>query len=229
MPSPAELLLHRRYWQRSILIPLWTQQLLLQLCGVVFFWYAISIFWVGGPSHGSPLRGGGSKGEQAILATLFLLYLSLLLATLGEMLLYSAGVLRPKGYLLSQVLKTLASVAVWGDLVLYPFVIKDPITSRKQVAICMEAVFAWLQIPMLSSLIHALLVWREEIIVNREIREQEASAADAGSFSGATSVADVSLMSEVSPLLAGRVIGYNGRKYGASSRPGYARSPTSAC
>jgi hypothetical protein len=143
MPSPAELLLHRRYWQRSILIPLWTQQLLLQLCGVIFFWLAISIFWGGGPSHGSPT--GGKKSEQAILAALFLLYVSLLLATLGEILLYSAGVLRPKGYLLSQVLKTLASIAVWGDLVLYPYVINDPITNRRQVAIAMEAVFAWLQ------------------------------------------------------------------------------------
>jgi hypothetical protein len=144
MPSTDELHLHRRYWQRSILIPLWTQQLLLQLCGVVFFWFAITIFWDGGPSHGSPLKGG-SHGEKAVLAIFFLLYVSLLLATLGEILLWSASVLKPKGYLVSQILKTMASAGVWFTLVLYPFVIKDPVYSRKQVAVGMEAVFAWLQ------------------------------------------------------------------------------------
>jgi hypothetical protein len=143
MPSPSEVILHRRYWQRSILIPLWTQQFLLQLVGCVIFWFAITIYWGGGPKHGA--GPAPNHREQAILGAFFILYLTLLLATLGEMLLYCANSLQPKGYLISQLLKFVASVGVWATLVLYPLVIKNPIASRLQVAIGMEAVFAWLQ------------------------------------------------------------------------------------
>jgi hypothetical protein len=144
MPSPQEVYLHRRYWHRSILIPLWTQQFLLQLVGVIVFWAAITIFWGGGPAHGPPVKKP-NRTEQAILGSFFILYLTLTLATLAEMLLYCAGALQPKGYLLSQLLKTTASVGIWGALVLWPYVIKDPIVSRFQATIGMEAVFAWLQ------------------------------------------------------------------------------------
>ena len=144
MPSPSEVYCHRRYWQRSILIPLWTQQFLLQLVGVVIFWFAVSINWFGGPSHGIPGKNQ-KRGEQAILGAFFILYLSLLLFTLAEIVLYCAHALKPKGYFLSQLCKTIASAGVWASLVLYPYVIKDPIYSRMQVAVGMEAVFAWLQ------------------------------------------------------------------------------------
>jgi hypothetical protein len=143
MPSSDEINLHRRYWQRSILIPLWTQQFLLQLVGVVIFWGAITIYWSGGPKHGPPKSG--NPAEQAILGIFFILYLSLTLATMGEILLYCVNALQPKGYLLSQVLKTLASCGVWGTLVLWPRIIHDPLASRLQATIGMEAVFAWLQ------------------------------------------------------------------------------------
>ena len=143
MPTQSEIHLHRRYWQRSILIPLWTQQFLLQLVGVILFWAAITIYWGGGPAHGGPK--GPNRKEHAVLGVFFILYLSLTLATLGEILLYCANALQPKGYLLSQLVKTIASCGVWATLVLWPYVINDPLASRFQATIGMEAVFAWLQ------------------------------------------------------------------------------------
>jgi hypothetical protein len=143
MPTPTELILHRRYWQRSILYPLWTQQFLLQLCGCIIFWFAITIFWGGGPKHGA--GPGVNPKEQAILGAFFSLYLSLLLATLAEILLFSVNSLQPKGYFISQLLKFIASSGVWATLVLYPLVIKDPLSNRLQVAVGMDVVFAWLQ------------------------------------------------------------------------------------
>jgi hypothetical protein len=143
MPSPSEIHLHRRYWQRSILIPLWTQQFLLQVVGVILFWAALTIWWAGGPAHGP--QKDPNRREQAILGAFFILYLTLTLATLGEILLYCANSLKPKGYFISQLTKTVASVGVWVTLVLWPYVIKDPIVSRFQATIGIEAVFAWLQ------------------------------------------------------------------------------------
>lgn len=135
--------LHRRYWQRSILIPLWTQQLLLQLCSVIIFWFAITIYWTGGPKHGPPKDS--NKREQAILGVFFVLYIALLLATLGEILLYCANTLQPKGYLASQLLKTVASAGVWATLVVYPYAIRDPIGDRTQVTVGLEVLFLWVQ------------------------------------------------------------------------------------
>jgi hypothetical protein len=143
MPSPSEIHLHRRYWQRSILIPLWTQQFLLQLVGVILFWGAITIWWAGGPSHGPSKKP--DRREQALLGVFFVLYLSLTLATMGEILLYCAKALQPKGYLFSQVVKTVASTGVWATLILWPRIINDPLASRRLVSISMEAVFLWLQ------------------------------------------------------------------------------------
>jgi hypothetical protein len=135
--------LHRRYWQRSILVPLWTQQLLLQICSVIIFWFAITIYWTGGPKHGPPK--GSNPREQAILASFFVLYLALLLATLGEILLYCANTLQPKGYLASQLLKTVASAGVWATLGVYPYAIRDPVGNRTQVTVGLEVLFLWVQ------------------------------------------------------------------------------------
>ncbi len=135
--------LHRRYWQRSILVPLWTQQLLLQICSVVIFWFAITIYWAGGPKHGPPK--GSNPREQAILASFFVLYLALLLATFGEILLYCANTLQPKGYLASQLLKTVASAGVWATLGVYPYAIRDPVGNRTQVTVGLEVLFLWVQ------------------------------------------------------------------------------------
>jgi hypothetical protein len=151
MPSPSELHLHRRYWQRSILIPLWTQQFLLQVVGVIVFWAAITIYWGGGPKHGPPKDP--NRTEQAVLGIFFILYLSLTLATLGEILLYCASALQPKGYFLSQLFKFTASCGVWVSLGLWPYIVNDPLASRFQATVGMEAVFAWLQYvaPLVSS------------------------------------------------------------------------------
>jgi hypothetical protein len=146
-PPPAHIhaarTLHRRYWQRSILIPLWTQQLLLQICSVIIFWFAITIYWTGGPKH-SPPKGSNPR-EQAILASFFVLYLALLLATLGEILLFCANTLQPKGYLASQLLKTVASAGVWATLGVYPYAIRDPVGNRTQVTVGLEVLFLWVQ------------------------------------------------------------------------------------
>jgi hypothetical protein len=143
VPAHDPHTLHRRYWQRSILIPLWTQQFLLQLCGVIIFWFAITIYWVGGPKHG-PAKGSNPR-EQAILGAFFVLYISLLLATFGEILLYCASTLQPKGYLASQLLKTIASAGVWASLGVYPYAIRDPVSDRMQVTVGIEVLFLWLQ------------------------------------------------------------------------------------
>jgi len=215
MPSPSEVYHHRRYWQKSILIPLWTQQFLLQVIGVVGFWAAITIYWSGGPSHGPSKKG--DKKEQAILGVFFILYLTLTLATLGEMLLYCAHALQPKGYLLSQVLKFVASVGVWATLVLWPYVIKDPLAPRLQATVGMEAIFAWLQIPMLSSLVHALLVWREEWVIKKEIREHSAQLEAAANHYSPPSMTSNTMSqrqftNERTPLLSPhRIIGGRGR------------------
>jgi len=212
MPTPSEVYLHRRYWQRSILIPLWTQQFLLQVVGVILFWAAITIWWGGGPAHG-PSKNGDHR-EQALLGVFFILYLSLTLATLGEILLYCANALQPKGYLMSQLVKTTASVGVWASLVLWPFVIRDHIASRLQATVGMEAVFLWLQIPMLSSLVHAGLVWHEERRIKRERREHSAqleAAADHYSPPVSNMSQSRPLASERTPLIPNRILGGRGR------------------
>jgi hypothetical protein len=208
--------LHRRYWQRSILIPLWTQQLLLQVCSVIIFWFAVTIYWSGGPKHGPPK--GSNAREQAILASFFVLYLALLLATLGEILLYCANTLQPKGYLASQLLKTVASAGVWATLGVYPYAIRDPVGNRTQVTVGLEVLFLWVQcvlslhlnstnvarIPMLSSLVHALLVWREE----RAIRREEAALAEAPRPTHPNfPPVQTAQASEQTPLLANRALG----------------------
>ncbi|KAF2669960.1 hypothetical protein BT63DRAFT_226509 [Microthyrium microscopicum] len=208
MPSHAQHAhaeLHRRYWQRSILIPLWTQQFLLQLTGTIIFYFAVTIYWAGGANHGKGPKV--DRREQAILGSFFVLYLSLLLATLGEVLLYCVNALQPKRYLISQLLKLIASSGVWATLIVYPYVIKNPIASRTQVAIGMEAIFAWLQIPMLSSLVHAGLVAREEWVIKRELDDRLLHASEIIAAAPAAEVAQ----SERTPLLATNNLGYGGR------------------
>ena len=51
----------QRYWRRSILIPLWTQQLLIQVSAGVVFWMIISNFWNAFPGHGG---GQPAKSER---------------------------------------------------------------------------------------------------------------------------------------------------------------------
>ena len=53
----------QRYWRRSILIPLWVQQLMIQLCAGVVFWMIISNFWNAFPGHGGGLP---SKSERYV-------------------------------------------------------------------------------------------------------------------------------------------------------------------
>jgi hypothetical protein len=179
MPSShSEQLLYRRYWQRSILYPLWTQQFLLQLVALTAFWFALTIFWngeIGNPSLGKPGHENPTKRKERItLGIFFAMYLTLVLATLAEIVLFCTGSLQPKGYFYSQLLKTVLSVVVWAVLVMYPLVIKNPLVSRLQATIGMEAAFAWLQIPMLSSLVHASLVWHDERKIRQEREEHSA-------------------------------------------------------
>ena len=54
----------QRYWRRSILIPLWTQQLLIQVSAGVVFWMIISNFWNAFPGHGG---GQPAKSERWVL------------------------------------------------------------------------------------------------------------------------------------------------------------------
>jgi hypothetical protein len=152
MPSESAIYRHRRYWHRSILYPLWTQQFLLQLTALVAFWFALTIFWNGEIGNPANRKGpnAGRRKERATLGIFFAMYLTLVLATLAEIVLFCIGALKPKGYFLSQLLKTVLSIVIWAVLVLYPLVIKNPLVSRMQATIGMEAIFAWLQYAPLS-------------------------------------------------------------------------------
>ena len=59
MPT-LDIASQQRYWRRSILIPLWIQQLLIQFSAGVFFWMIISNFWNGMPTG----HGGANKSER---------------------------------------------------------------------------------------------------------------------------------------------------------------------
>lgn len=132
----------RRYYHRSILIPLWTQQLLLQLLGAILFWYATVLLW--SPGHGpGPLPTDGRT--RALLAAFAVMYAALVVATMCEVLLWCISRLTPATYLASQIGKTVLSAGVWGVFVWYPKVIRDPVASRREVTVAMSAVFAWLQ------------------------------------------------------------------------------------
>lgn len=60
MPT-LDIQAQQRYWRRSILIPLWVQQLLIQLCAGVVFWMIIYNFWNYFPGHGG---GRPAKSER---------------------------------------------------------------------------------------------------------------------------------------------------------------------
>jgi hypothetical protein len=60
MPT-LDIQAQQRYWRRSILIPLWVQQLLIQLCAGVVFWMIVYNFWNYLPGHGG---GKPAKSER---------------------------------------------------------------------------------------------------------------------------------------------------------------------
>jgi hypothetical protein len=71
------------------------------------------------------------------------------------------------------------------------------------------------RIPMLSSLVHAGLVWREEYMINKEIKHLEQSSSEAPTLVNASpridaQVVETSENTERTPLIANRVIGYSG-------------------